>query len=52
MKKSLKVVLLGSAEVGKSSLVKRWKEDIFDNQKERTNGAALYTKNKYKKNLS
>lgn len=51
MQKSFKVVLLGSAAVGKSSLVKRLKEDIFDNQEESTIGAAFYTKTYLMKNL-
>lgn len=52
MQKSFKVVLLGSAAVGKSSLVKRLKEDIFDNHEESTIGAAFYTKTYLKKNLA
>jgi Ras-related protein Rab-5C len=44
MQKSFKVVLLGSAAVGKSSLVKRLKDDDFYDCEESTIGAAFYSK--------
>ena len=44
MERSFKVVLLGSTAVGKSSIMKRLTDDIFDSCEESTIGAAFYTK--------
>jgi Ras-related protein Rab-5C len=43
-KKKHKVVLLGSAAVGKSSILRRLVEDLFNPFEESTIGAAFYTK--------
>ena len=51
MERSFKVVLLGCTAVGKSSIMKRLTEDIFDLCEESTIGAAFYTK-RYPGNVS
>ena len=52
MQNSFKVVLLGSAAVGKSSIMKRLKDDLFNNCEESTIGAAFYTKCYSKRELA
>ena len=52
MQNSFKVVLLGSAAVGKSSIMKRLKDDLFNTCEESTIGAAFYTKCYSKRELA
>jgi Ras-related protein Rab-5C len=51
MERSFKVVILGCSAVGKSSIMKRLTDDLFNESEESTIGAAFYAK-KYPDNVS